>query len=168
MPIDDDRRAGHTAVAGLTEAIICQASEFAILTAQALLRNIAEQVLASGGQCISLIEKYTADETTLLFRVSDQESTRVPMLADATSTALVPDRGALSLEATCTESARANILQSHRELSGVFMPVGSEPFMVRCLCPQPMTELSQRLLRERPWSTCSSSQSQSRRLRPAS
>ena len=100
-----------------------------------MLANVSRDVLGAGGRCISLVEKWKGDETTLRFRVSDEESSRVPLPTTA-SAALELRQPALS--AICHPSAPSKILQSHREVLALYSTPDSDYFAIRCLFPQPL------------------------------
>ena len=99
-----------------------------------MLTRVARDLLQSGCTCIALIQKYKGDETQLKFRVSDTELTRAPVPKEFGGKLAVHG---ISLQATSEEKTKARVLQSHREIAGLFC-TDSGYMLIRCRLPQPL------------------------------
>ena len=65
-----------------------------------MLTRVADGILSAGGKCLTLLERFKADESTMTFKVADREPTKVPGVYKALAVT------STSLEATAHQSAR--------------------------------------------------------------
>ena len=101
-----------------------------------MLTRAAGEILSAGGKCVTLIEKYKSDETSLLFKVADREQTKVPGMTKALAVS------STVLEATATQSAVTKILQSHRSVAALFETSAGEPFLIEVNLALPLQVMS--------------------------
>ena len=103
-----------------------------------MLTRVASDITASGGRCISLIDKYKGDETTLKYTVSDREQTGNPGI----SSDVVARQGVVAKEAVAKQAALSKLLQSHRVVGAVFETADKQRFMIRASIPMPLQVMS--------------------------
>ena len=101
-----------------------------------MLTTVADSILAAGGKCLTLLEVFKADETSMKFKVADREPTKAPGAAMASAL-----RSSL-LEATASQSALTKVLQSHRSLAALFETSDSNHVLIECAIPMPLQAMS--------------------------
>ena len=97
-----------------------------------MLLNLAQKIKSRGGRCLSLIEKYKSDETSLFFNVSDTEGCHAGGSGNALAVV------GPSVQATCKQKARNKVLQSHRELAALFEVDADHRVLVRTFITMPL------------------------------
>jgi len=101
-----------------------------------MLTRVADGILSAGGKCLTLLERFKADESTMTFKVADREPTKVPGVSKALAVT------STSLEATAHQSAPTKMLQSHRSIAGLFETSDGNRVLIECNTPMPLQVMS--------------------------
>lgn len=101
-----------------------------------MLATVADDMIASGGKCLCLLESFKADETSLKFKVADQEQARIPGLTKALAVS------STALEAVASQSAMTKVLQSHRSVAALFESKCGQHILIERALPMPLQVMS--------------------------